>query len=189
MSDPLKKTSDSAAKMSRIYDRVLDRIRHQLDEAGYQTWESVQATIRDAIELEMAAEEMTRDEIDLLSAYIERDLKQIGYYAHETGEGIAAWLNFDLNALEQTMVKRLWELADQTRVQHELLREQLSHSETEYLAGEVTVPGRLRCLNCNEEQVLIQSSSLQPCSACGAVIFVRDSLPWPPAQRHEQESE
>jgi hypothetical protein len=116
MTDP-KKPLDPKEGFPEAYDRILDRLRGSLDDAGLTTWESLQARIREVVELEMAAEEMTRDELDLLSAYVERDLKSLGYYAHETGEGIAAWLHFDLNVLEQTLIKRLWDLADQTRVQ------------------------------------------------------------------------
>lgn len=179
MRDSDKKPVQHSEVAPEAYDRILDRLRRSLDEAGETTWESLRARIQEAIELEMAAEEMTRDEMDLLNAYIERDLKQIGYYAHETGEGIAAWLNFDLNALEQTVMNRLWELADKTRIQHELLREQLSHSEQQYLAGEITLPGRLECVSCGEQQLLIKSGVIEPCSACHGVIFERLSRPWP----------
>lgn len=177
MTDP-KKPLDPKEGFPEAYDRILDRLRGSLDDAGLTTWESLQARIREVVELEMAAEEMTRDELDLLSAYVERDLKSLGYYAHETGEGIAAWLHFDLNVLEQTLIKRLWDLADQTRVQHELLREQLSHSETEYVAGEVSLPGLFRCSQCGEEQRLLKTSHLQPCARCSAVLFERVSKPW-----------
>lgn len=178
MNTPNNKKGPSDDRVPEYYDRILARLRRSIDEAGLTTWESVQGLIQEAIELEMAAEEMTREEMDLLAAYIERDLKQIGYFAHETGEGIAAWLNFDLNALEYTVVQQLWELADKTRVQHELLREQLSHGETQYLAQEVTVPGRLRCVSCGEEQILLQTGRIAPCSHCSGVIFVRDSQPF-----------
>lgn len=182
MQDSDKKPVKHSEVAPEVYDRILDRLRRTIDEAGESTWESLQETIQEAIELEMAAEEMTRDEMDLLRAYIERDLKQIGYYAHETGEGIAAWLNFDLNALEQTVMNRLWELADKTRVQHELLREQLSHAEQQYLAGEITLPGRLVCVNCGEHQLLIKSGVIEVCSACHGVIFERLPRPWPQAE-------
>lgn len=173
----MNETNKKAVQHSEIapaaYDRILDRLRRSLDEAGETTWESLQSRITEAIELEMAAEAMTRDEMDLLNAYIERDLKQIGYYAHEAGEGIAAWLNFDLNALETAVSNRLWDLADKTRVQHELLREQLSHDDQQYLAGEITLPGRLVCVNCGEHQLLIRSAAIEPCEECHGVIFER----------------
>lgn len=183
MNDRNKKTLQDSEIAPATYDRILDLLRRRLDEAGETTWESLQARIQETVELEMAAEEMTRDEMNLLSAYIERDLKQIGYYAHETGEGIAAWLNFDLTALESAVMTRLWDLADKTRVQHELLREQLNHNEQQYLAGEITLPGRLVCVNCGEQQLLIRSDVIEPCSACQGVIFERMPRPWPEVKK------
>ncbi|MBA4503468.1 zinc ribbon-containing protein [Marinobacterium marinum] len=162
------------------YDRVLEQLRQRLDKAGEVSWEYLQEQIEEAAEMELAAEDMTRDEVDLLKAYLRRDLKQLGYYAHETGEGIAAWLHFDLDVLEHKVKQSLLELADKTRIQHELLREQLAHDEDHYLAGEVSAPGTLRCLQCGELQQLKATDRIKPCSRCGAVVFERVSRPWSP---------
>lgn len=170
-------------KAPAAYDRILQQLRQRLDKAGEVSWEYLQEQIEEAAEIELAAEEMTRDEVDLLKAYLRRDLKQLGYYAHETGEGVAAWLHFDLDVLEQKIKQSLLDLADKTRVQHELLREQLAHAEDQYLAGEVSAPGTLRCLQCGETQQLKATDRIQPCSNCGAVVFERVSLPWSPVGR------
>lgn len=156
------------------YDRILDRLLERLDKAGEYSWDVLQQQIEEAAEMELAAEEMTRDEMDLLKAYVRRDLSQLGYYVHETGAGVAAWLNFDLDILEQKMVQRLLALADRSVVDYELLREQLDHDETRYLAGEITAPGTLECLACGKTQCLTRTSVIQPCS-CGAVVFRRRS--------------
>ncbi|MDY6890130.1 MAG: metalloendopeptidase [Pseudomonadota bacterium] len=174
------KTPNHSEGAPHAYDRVLERLRQRLDEAGEVSWEYLQQQIEEAAELELAAEEMTRDEIELMKAYLRRDLKQLGYYAHETGEGIAAWLHFDLGVLEEKMRQALLELADKTRIEQELLREQLAHDEDHYLAGEVSAPGTFRCLQCGQTQQLEASDKIAPCSHCGAVVFARVSRPWPP---------
>lgn len=173
-------------KAPAAYDRVLERLRQRLDKAGEVSWEYLQEQIEEAAEIELAAEEMTRDEVDLLKAYLRRDLKQLGYYAQGTGEGLAAWLHFDLDVLEQTIKRSLLDLADKTRIQHELLREQLAHQEDQYLAGEVSAPGTLRCLQCGEHQQLRATDRIQPCSRCGAVVFERISLPWTPVGQQRE---
>src|SRR5690554_8099634 len=88
MSEHDHKTPQHSQQASRAYDRVLERLRQRLDEAGEVSWDYLQQQIEEAAELELAAEEMTRDEIELMKAYLRRDLKQLGYYAHETGDGI-----------------------------------------------------------------------------------------------------
>lgn len=172
MSKQEKRPPEHSAAAPEVYNRILDRLLTRLDKASEYSWEYLQKQVEEAAEIELAAEEMTRDEMDLLKAYVRRDLGQLGYYVHETGAGIAAWLNFDLDVLEQKMVQRLKELADRTLVDYELLREQLGHGEREYLAGEITAPGTLQCQVCGELQRLTHTSVIQPCS-CGAVLFRR----------------
>ena len=178
MSTQDPQTPKHSDKAPAAYDRVLEQLRKRLDDAGEVSWDFLQQQIEEAAEVELAAEEMTRDEVELLKAYLRRDLKQLGYYAHETGEGVAAWLHFDLDFLEQKVKQSLLDLADKTRVQHELLREQLAHDEDQYLAGEVSAPGTLRCLQCGEQQQLKATDHIQPCGNCGALVFERISKPW-----------
>lgn len=172
MSKQDKHPPEHSASAPEAYNRILDRLRERLDKASEYSWEYLQEQIEDAAEVELAAKEMTRDELDLLKAYLRRDLGQLGYYIHETGAGVAAWLNFDLDVLEQKMVQRLKDLADRTLVDYELLREQLGHGEKEYLAGEITAPGTLQCQVCGARQRLTRTSAIQPCS-CGSVLFRR----------------
>lgn len=174
-------TNDTQNKTG-IYDRVLQRLTSVLDQAELRTWDYVQEKIEEAVEIELVAEEMTRDEIDLLTAYLKRDLKQLGYYAHETGEGLAAWLNFDLNVLEQSIVDNLLALADQTRIDQERLREQLANEEDDYLAGEIAAVGTFECKSCQAVVQLKQTSVLMPCANCGSEYFQRVSKPWESAK-------
>ncbi len=172
--------SDNKNKLaSADYDRVLLRLTKDLENSEAGSWDLLQEKIHDAVELELAAEEMTRDELDLLKAYLARDLKKLGFYAHETGEGLAAWLSFDLNALEHTLAEQLKLIADQTRIGQEQLRERLDHDDDQYLAGELATVGTLACLNCGEPLVLHQTEKLEPCKNCQNIFYKRVSHPWP----------
>ncbi|WP_051221404.1 zinc ribbon-containing protein [Neptunomonas japonica] len=178
MDNKPKKMPENKQDVSSLYNRVLDRLADTLESAEHRSWDYLQEKIEEAVELELTAEEMTRDEMDLLSAYLKRDLKQLGYYAHETGEGIAAWLHFDLNVLENTLVKKLVALADQTRVEQERLREQLANENDEYMAGEIAAVGTFQCQGCQQQLQLRQTSLIQACEVCGSEHFKRVSNPW-----------
>ena len=169
--------NDSAQGIS-AYDRVVARLHRNLSDAEASSWEYLQEKIEEAVEMELTAEEMTRDEMDLLTAYIKRDLKKLGFYAYGTGEGIAAWLHFDLNVLEDRMKRMLVSLADKTRIQQEELRERLDHGEEEYIAGELAGAGTLQCLNCESTQVLTKTAQIGPCEECQGRYFRRISQPW-----------
>ena len=175
----MEQNNDKNSKLaSADYDRVLMRLTNSLENSEARSWDLLQERISEAVELEMAAEEMTRDEMDLLKVYLQRDLKRLGYYAHETGAGIAAWLHFDLDALEHTLAAQLKLIADKTRVEQEALRECLDHDEDQYLAGELAAVGTLECLNCGHDFSLTRTEKLAPCSECEAGYFKRVSQPW-----------
>lgn len=107
------------------YDSVLKHISNAVNESGVRSWDNLQDQIKQAVEMELTVEEMTQDELDLLATYLAKDIEQLGHYLHQAGAGIATWLNFDLEVLEQTIADQLKSVADQTRIQHEKLREQL----------------------------------------------------------------
>lgn len=155
------------------YDRVLLRLANDLKQNEATSWDLLQEKIRDAVELELAAEEMTRDELDLLNAYLQRDLKRLGYFVHEAGEGLAAWLKFDLNALEYTFAEQLKLIADRTRIDQEELRERLAHDEHHYMAGELATVGTLKCVACEAELVLTKTTKLVECEQCSGRLFER----------------
>jgi predicted RNA-binding Zn-ribbon protein involved in translation (DUF1610 family) len=174
-----KGSKESRSKdRSAQYDRVLNRLRQDLESAEHWSWSYLQEKIEEAVELELAAEDMTRDEMDLLSAYLKRDLKQLGYYAHETGEGIAAWLNFDLDYLEQTIATQLMDLADKTRIGITELQQRLAEGDDQYTAGEIAAPGTFTCVACGESVVHTSTSRLEACPKCGSEVFTRQSAPW-----------
>jgi len=174
--DENPKTSPS--KQVHLYNRVLARLETTLDTAEQKSRDFLKSKIDEAVELEQAAEDMTRDELDLLKAYLIRDLQQLGHYAHETGEGIAAWLNFDLNYLEDTVVERLKGLADKTRLDYERLREHLDHGPDQYMAGEITAGGTFECLACSKIQQLKKTGLLAPCEDCKGELFSRVTADW-----------
>ncbi|WP_036230619.1 zinc ribbon-containing protein [Marinobacterium jannaschii] len=168
--------------MKAAFDRVMQRLRDNLKQAEYKSWDYLQDKIEEAVEVELTAEEMTRDEVGLLSAYVKRDLRRLGHYAHETGEGVAAFLKFDLNALEQRLAGLLTDLADRTRIEQETLREQLDHTEDQYIEGEVATAGTLECLECGASTVLMETEILRSCAQCGGRYFRRVSAEWTPPE-------
>lgn len=157
------------------YERILERLYTSIDQVEKYSWPLLEEKIREAAEVELTAEEMTREELDLLQAYLMRDLADLGYFIHKTGEGVAAWLNFDLNILELKFSQMLTDLADQTRVDYEYLEQRLTHGAEEYIAGEVATVGTLRCLNCGTLVKLEQTALIEACHECGTEYFHRES--------------
>ncbi|MDR9426463.1 MAG: metalloendopeptidase, partial [Marinobacter sp.] len=80
--------------------RMLERVQTRLREVQKTSLETLEDEIQRAAEFEYDLEEMTREEVDLLSAYLKRDLQHLMQFVDETGEGLKEWLQLDLSMLE-----------------------------------------------------------------------------------------
>ena len=157
------------------YNRLLERVYLSIEQVEDRSWPYIKKQIEEAAQIELAAKEMTQDELELLQAYLQRDLREAGSVLHKTGEGLANWLNFDLQALEYTLLERLFGVADQTRIDQTELQLRLDHGPEDYLAGEIAAAGQLRCLECGALVKLTQTSVIDPCHQCDNQFFHRDS--------------
>ncbi|WP_210396398.1 zinc ribbon-containing protein [Motiliproteus sediminis] len=178
--DPSKKEDErSSLSESAVaaYDRIVERVYRSVEDLEEHSWPYIKDKIEEAAELELAAREMTREELDLLSAYVKRDISELGRIAHKTGESIAALLKFDLNALEQRVVDMFGLLADPATVDQMELAQRLDHGAETYLAGEVAGVGALRCLSCGQLAVLTETALIEPCHQCAGRYFEREPSP------------
>ncbi|EPJ43603.1 MAG: hypothetical protein OFPII_40950 [Osedax symbiont Rs1] len=170
-----KKSSKAENPLISAYDRIVERISKSSLETADSSVLQLRKMVDDAIELEQAAEQMSSDELHLLAEYVHRDLKLLAHYLHDTGEGLAAWLNFDLAFLEQSTKQQFMHLADPTILENIELQEKLECSSVQYLAGEVCAAGTLRCLNCTTEQQVLHTQIISACGQCQSIYFERIS--------------
>ena len=91
-------------RLSRAYERVLERLEKG---AGDLSWESLQREMDDAIEFEAELETYTKDELALLRAWVERDLKDMRHYMSDTGKQVASWLGVDIDQLSRRVAESL----------------------------------------------------------------------------------
>lgn len=157
------------------YDQVIKRLSEAGLKAGDQSLSFIKDAVDEAIELEQTAEEMTADEASLLSVYVYRDVTSLLSYLHQTGEGLAAWLNFDLTILEQVTIDKLIDLSDKTIIENLDLQERLDCSGEQYLTGEVCSPGTLVCLSCGQVHQILHTDVIRECEACHSHCFKRSS--------------
>lgn len=152
------------------YERVLTRLREGADEL---TWENLQRDLDEAVEFEMELAEYTRDELALLRAWVERDLKDLrGYLAAGSGT-VASWLGFDLEVLSRKITESLLSIADRSVIEREQLEDALEASRADYTTGEVAAPGRMACVHCDAVVTLEGVQRIEPCHQCGHRYFTR----------------
>jgi len=174
-----------SGKALEAYDRMLERVQTRLREVQKTSLETLEDEIQRAAEFEYDLEEMTREEVDLLSAYLKRDLQHLMHFVDETGEGLKEWLQLDISLLEHRLAERLLSVADKTLVDTLELRQKLENDDVgHYISGEVATAGMFRCLNCSHMVCLTKTSHFHPCEACGSHYFERVTSRWPPKEDH-----
>ncbi|MFD2190385.1 zinc ribbon-containing protein [Pistricoccus aurantiacus] len=137
------------------------------------SWERLQEELDDAVAFESDVEEFTKDELALLRAWVERDLKEMRRYLAAGGEGVASWLGIDLEALSRKITSALFSIADRSVIEFEQFEDDLAAARADYTEGEVAAPGRMACVNCGAKVVLDHVKRIEPCHECGHRYFER----------------
>ena len=164
----------------KVYDRMLERVESRLKMLEEQTLDTLREEIQEAVEFEYEVEELTKEEVALLGAYLKRDLEHLLHFVEGTGEGVAEWLKTDLALIEQSLLELLFSIADKTRLDTLELDQKLHSTSSEYISGEVATAGTLRCLNCGHLVCLTETSHIKPCDACNSHYFERITRTRPP---------
>jgi Zinc-ribbon containing domain len=160
----------------KAYERIVHRVEESLGKAEKVTLEELKHGIDQAIEFEEDVEELTKQEVSLLGAYLKRDLKNLNRFMGQTGKGLADWLKFDMGLLENKLQSMLKQVADKSIIeQHQLEEELAEHDEEVYVSNEYVLAGTFVCNNCETEQEFIKPGFLMSCAECGGDQFQRTS--------------
>lgn len=169
-----------SGKALKVYDRMLERVQTRLNEMQETTLDTLREEVDKAVEVEYELEEMTREEADLLGAYLKRDLEHLLHFVDETGEGLKEWLQLDISLLEHQLADMLFSVADKTRLDTLELNQKLEDRDiSQYISGEVATAGMFKCLNCGHMRCLTATSHIEPCEACGSHYYERVTSRWP----------
>ncbi|PIE42867.1 MAG: metalloendopeptidase [Gammaproteobacteria bacterium] len=169
-------------KAVHAYDRIIHRVESAVADIENRTWETIKKEVDDAIEFEQGVAELTREEIDLLGAYVKRDLEGMMRFVSETRHGLAEWLKIDVALVEKKMKESLFSIADKTRVEQMELEHKTHHDHGIYVKGEIASPGMLQCSECGYMVCLTQTTMIEACHECDNHYFKRITARWPRAE-------
>ncbi|HRD66368.1 MAG TPA: zinc ribbon-containing protein [Candidatus Competibacter sp.] len=170
-----KPTHDN--RLARAYDSMMERVKirlEELEQAEKAAFPRLSASIEHAAEKAVELGELTREEARLIGGYLKRDLEDAGQYLAATGRDLSAWLQFDLELIEDRLSDFFQRGVDQSRL--DLLAFETPPAEVDaklYHRGEVTGPGTLQCGECGELVVFRAPTLIEPCLACKGTVFVR----------------
>lgn len=159
-------------RLSRGYNRMMERVKANIDQAGDKAVPSLHRNIEQAREKAVELGELSREEADKVAMYLQRDLQDAARYINETGTDLRDWLKIDLELIEDRMLDAMFGVADQTRLQMLQFQEELAEHSL-WHTGEVTGPGALRCTGCGEEIHFHHTGRIPPCPACHGTDFQR----------------
>lgn len=121
------------------------------------------------------AKELTREEIDKLHSFLQRDIQDAAVYLEETGEELTQWLKFDIAQLENHFASLLALMVDETRQKLTELELEAKHAQDIH-TGEIVAAGTLACNSCDNEITFHKPGRVPPCGKCRTTHFRRISV-------------
>jgi phage tail tape-measure protein len=144
-----------------LYDKLASRTADLLDE-GKKTFDEA---LKRAKEELSSAGDFSKERVDKLGDYVQRDLKENANKAKEAvmkavePQRLAAGAQSAFTRILTTTAEALTELAER------------SEKMLEYKTGEITSPGTLTCKGCEAEMHMTKTTRIPPCPKCHKTVF------------------
>lgn len=174
------KQNDPVDRMVTAYEAMLERIHEAADTAERKTVPWLREALANARERAVELEELTREEADKVSRYVERDLHEAASFLSDTGQEFRDWVSFDWRLMQSRMLDMFAGMADQTSQALRGFAEEARRA-SEYHSGEVTAPGTLECTVCGEQIRFDATGRIPNCPKCNATSFRRRTADAKPA--------
>lgn len=84
----------------------------------------------------------------------------------KTGRSVAMWLELDVEAVEDSLLNSIHDIADQTKLDWIDLMYRIKAPEAIFHVGEFAPTGDLQCSNCGNNLHIYMAQKLQPCPNC-----------------------
>jgi hypothetical protein len=149
------------AGYEEMFKDVVEALKHSSDEVNH-----VFETSEKVVE---AANDLTKDELALVSAYVKSDLKEFAE-SYEESKGGPFYL-----MVADSIWQGLLDITDRTKVEWVELFADLEHQGL-YQAGEVIGLGILVCDECGHKTQYNHPTVIIPCTKCGGKGFSRQLL-------------
>ncbi|WP_264874991.1 zinc ribbon-containing protein [Vibrio agarivorans] len=149
------------AGYEEIVENAIETIKHSPEELNH--------VLERSGEYLDAANDMTKDELALISAYVKSDLKEFAdNYEESKGSPFSLMI-------ADSIWQGLLEITDRTKVEWVELFADLEHQGL-YQAGDMIGLGILMCENCAHKVQYNHPTVISPCPNCGKMAFSRQPL-------------
>ncbi len=149
------------ASYEEMIEDVVDNLKHSPEELQHVLEKSGQVV--------EAANDMTKDEMALISAYVKSDLKEFAENYEESKSGPFYLM------IANSIWQGLLDITDKTKVEWVELFQDLEHQSV-YSSGEMIGLGILVCEQCGHKTEYNHPTTISPCTKCGHNTFSRQPL-------------
>lgn len=153
-------------KNLNAYQNMMQQLR------DFTHWKSLREHLDQAVEKAVTLEELTREEADKISAYVQRDVEDAAKFIVETRQDLATWLRFDINLLEEKLLDMFKHAVDHTQLELDKLADQ-AEIATHWHTNEIIGLGTLRCDQCGELLHFQKPTKIPVCPQCQHDQFSR----------------
>lgn len=152
-------------KQKTGYEALLEEVVETLKKSP----EEVEHILDTSGKVVAAANDLTKDELALISAYIKSDLKEFADSYEEEKSGPFYLM------ITNSIWQGLLDITDRTKVEWVELFQDLEHQGL-YKAGEMIGLGVLVCDSCGHKVDYNHPTEIVPCTRCGGKAFTRQPL-------------
>lgn len=140
---------------------VVETLKHSREEVSH--------IVETSGKIVSAANDLTKDELSLISEYVKSDLKEFAESYEESKSGPFYLMITD------SIWQGLLDITDRTKVEWVELFQDLEHQGL-YKAGDMIGLGILVCENCGHHVEYNHPTEIVPCIRCGNTAFSRQPL-------------
>jgi len=105
---------DPIDRLVGAYEKMLERVSSAAKVAEKKTLPWLQEAVAEAREKAVELGELTREEADKISTYVERDMETAAEFIVDTGKGFHDWLEDDFNLIKNQFLEAFAGMADKT---------------------------------------------------------------------------
>lgn len=154
------------------YERMLDRTKQALYEAGEKAGPLVEKALAIAKQKAFELGELTREEAETVSDYVVRDIHDAANYIVEQERELSDWARLDLLLVETKLLDMFSTVVDQTKLELDQWAK-TAQLFGEWNTGEITGIGTLECVQCGQTIHFHKISHIPPCPKCHGTLFRR----------------
>lgn len=164
--------NDPIERLVDAYEKMLERVHDATGTAEKKTVPWLRESLGDAREKAVELQELSREEAEKISKYVERDLHDAAEYLADSGQEFRDWLSFDMSLIQDRFLDMFAGMADQTAVALRDIADR-ARDASSYHTGEITAPGTLECTECGELLHFEKTGHIPPCPKCQHTEFRR----------------